>query len=341
MIHGNLYTASLLLDRWFHLFFFCSTGFRTLINSISIHTNELGWKMLGRKWKLPRNNSVENLWQLTTVEKFQQQKSPNFLLFYKKIPQFSQFLLLEFIVCLQLCFSICPNLKMEIHDAAENGNLGRVRLLVEQGVDKDKGNSLGNTPLRQASSNGHLEVVQYLVEQGASLDKGNEYDHTPLSGAAYFGHLEVARYLLEQGADRDKASNDGWTPLHWAAREVHLEIAMLLMSYGADLNARTKWNELPIDVARTETIKQAIRDEPRRRMDHGHKRATEQDRHPNAAASASAQQEEEEEDGEEQSNKRQRLDEGAVAAVAEAEETKVAEEDEDSEPSSDDEEEDD
>ena len=110
---------------------------------------------------------------------------------------------------------------------------------------------------------------------------------------------------------------------------------MLLMSYGADLNAKANDGELPIDMEGyriTEEIKQAIRDEPRRRMDHGHKRATEQDRHLNAATSASAQQEEEEEV--EQSNKRPRIDgEGAVGAVAEEKETKVAEEDEDSEPS--------
>ena len=99
------------------------------------------------------------------------------------------------------------------------------------------------------------------------------------------------------------------------------------MVYGADLNARNNRGELPIDVARTEEMKQAIRDEPRRRMDHGYKRATEQDRHPNAAASANAQQEDEDE-GDVQSNKQPRLDN------VEAEEGKVTEEDEDSEPSS-------
>ena len=157
---------------------------------------------------------------------------------------------------------------------------------------------------------------------------------TPLSGASYVGHLEVVRYLLEQGADRDKADIDGDTPLHDAAGNGHLEIAMLLMSYGADLNASNNDGQLPIDVAETEEMRQAIREEPRRRMDHGYKRATEQDRHPNAATSASAQQEVgdgEEEVVEEQSNKRPRLNEGAVAE----EKTKVAEEDEDSEPSSD------
>ena len=83
--------------------------------------------------------------------------------------------------------------------------LRRVRLLIEEGADKDQGNdSHGDTPLRQASRNGHLNVVQYLVEQGASLDKTNRSGVTPLYGAAFSGHLEITRYLLEQGADRDK-----------------------------------------------------------------------------------------------------------------------------------------
>ena len=43
---------------------------------------------------------------------------------------------------------------------------------------------------------------------------------------------------------------------------------------GLDLNARNNDGELPIDLARKPGMKQAIRDEPRRRMDHGHKRAT-------------------------------------------------------------------
>ena len=226
---------------------------------------------------------------------------------------------------------------MDLLDAADVGNLDCVRMLVEQGADKDEGDSNGYTPLYIATRYGHLQMV--LVEQGASLDKTNEDRETPLSEAAYIGQLEVVRFLLEQGADRDKASNGGWTPLHWAAMMGHLKITMLLMSYGADLNARTNYGKLPIDLARNEEIKQAIRDEPRRRMDEAPgKRATEQDRHANVAISASACQEDEEDaEGEKQCNKRPRLDEGVVAAAVAEEETKVAEEDEDSEPSSDEE----
>ena len=217
----------------------------------------------------------------------------------------------------------------ELYDAAETGNFERVKMLVEQGIDKNQvGKAWGETALAAAATNNHFVVVQYLVEQGADMEKGDDTDWTPLIWASIRGHLELVRYLLEQGANRDKATGSGETSLHYAAYEGHLEIAKLLMVYGADLNARTNTGQLPIDLADNEEIKQAIRDEPRRRMDHGHKRATEQDRHPNTVASASAQQENKEEDG--QVNKKPRLDEGEVE-----EEGKVAVEDEDSEPSDD------
>ena len=102
------------------------------------------------------------------------------------------------------------------------------------------------------------------------------------------------------------------------------------MVYGADLNARTNEDLLPIDMGyrNTEEIRQAIRDEPRRRLDEAPgKRATEQDRHPNTATSASAQQDDE---GQEQSNNKQ-------LAEGEAQDGGVADEDQDSEPSSDEE----
>ena len=222
----------------------------------------------------------------------------------------------------------------ELYSAAETGNLERVMLLVGQGTDINQvGGAYKDTALSAAAERNHLSVVQYLAKQGADMEKANFSGNTPIIYASNQGHLDVVRCLLEQGANRDKAaSSDGYTPLHCAAQQGNLETAKLLMVYGADLNARNKLGELPIDIGwfNTEEIKQAIRDEPRRRMDHGHKRATEQD--PNAATSVSAQHQEDEEEVE-QSNKKPRLDEGA-----ETEEGRLAEEDEDSEPSCDEEE---
>ena len=217
----------------------------------------------------------------------------------------------------------------ELYNAASAGDFERVKLLVEQGADTNQvGGSCLNTALGVAAGEGHIDIIRYLVEQGADMEKADKDSSTPLLYASEHGRLEVARYLLEQGANRDKAAiSDGHTPLHCAAECGHLETAKLLMVYGADLNARNRNGELPIDLTDNEEIRQAISDEPRRRMDHGHKRATEQDRHPNAAAPPFAQQKEDEEELE-PSNKKPRLDEGAKE-----EEGTVADEDQDSEPS--------
>ena len=233
--------------------------------------------------------------------------------------------------------------------AAENGHIEIVRLLLELGADVNhisrkmlcrtsEPNFMyrvlpASTVLLIAAENGHLNVVQCLVEQGADMEKGDNDGVTPLIWATYKGHLEVVRYLLEQGANRDKADNEGHVALHAAAYRDHLEIAKLLMVYGVELNVENYEGRPPIDFTNNEEIRQAIRDEPRRRMDEAPgKRSTEQDQHPNAAISASAQREDEEKveaEGVELVNKRPAcLDEEVVA-----EEGVVADEDQDSEPS--------
>ena len=204
--------------------------------------------------------------------------------------------------------------------AAQNGHWKIVRLLIEHGADHDKADKdrtyFGReTPLWIASQRGHLAVVRLLIKAGADMEKSNIVDWSPLYVASYEGHVDVVRYLLEQGANKDKALPCGITSLHIAAHIGHLETTKLLMIYGADLNARDKDSELPIDVARTEKIKQAIRDEPQRRIDH-----------PNAAAGASEskdqeegeeeeEEDEEEEEPDEQCNKRPRRDDGENVVV--------------------------
>ena len=211
---------------------------------------------------------------------------------------------------------------LSLYKAAKAGDLERVMELVDQKVDKNQvGGEYGMTILSVATKHNHIAVVQYLVEQGADMEKGSTRGagFTPLHYASEQGNYEVARYLLEQGANRDKVVINGMTPLHLAALTGQVEIAKLLMVYGADLNARNSSGNLPINVATNEEIKQAIRDEPRRRMDEA----------PGKRATASASVQEDEDEEKEHINKKPRVDEEGKAEDG----GKVADEEEDSEPS--------
>ena len=210
-------------------------------------------------------------------------------------------------------------------NAVESGNLERMQFLVGWiksqmtwiGIPDKNFAQLLSYVLFVAIIRGQSDIAIFAVEQRADVHTffwlhqlSQEFSHidsscgTPLVAAIKYGDFDVTRCLLEKGADRDKATDDGNTPLHWAARswKFPLEITMLLMSYGADLNARNKDGQLPIDMVQSEEVKQAICDEQIRRMDHGFKRAVEQDWHPIADTAAIAAQQEDDDDDDDESS---------------------------------------
>ena len=56
--------------------------------------------------------------------------------------------------------------------AAIAGQDEMLRLLVEKGMDLEKGDELGIRPLMAASQNGRKEAARVLVESGAQIDAG-------------------------------------------------------------------------------------------------------------------------------------------------------------------------
>jgi ankyrin repeat protein len=120
--------------------------------------------------------------------------------------------------------------------AAEKGNQGIVRLLVETGkVDIDVKNKDGVTPLLWAAKNGHDAVVKQLLETGkVDVDiKDSGYRQTPLWYAARNGHNAVVKLLLETGkVDVDIKDENRRTPLWWAVWRGHNAVVKLLVEMG-------------------------------------------------------------------------------------------------------------
>ena len=102
-------------------------------------------------------------------------------------------------------------------------NLAAVR------VGKDRDENL----LHVASYYGHAGMVMLLLGKGVDKDKADDYGRTPLCIACGYGHLEVVRLLVDASADKDKAMNDGATPLWIASQNGHGEIVEMLQRAGA------------------------------------------------------------------------------------------------------------
>ena len=133
----------------------------------------------------------------------------------------------------------------ELHAAAYEGDVKRVRKLLEEGANPNARDEYGRTPLYYAASR-DVEVVKLLLQHGADPKARSRGGETPLHSAAWSGNVEVVKLLLERGADPNAKTTSGRTPLHEAADMGHVEVVQLLLQHGADPNAQEDSGNTPL-----------------------------------------------------------------------------------------------
>ncbi|KAG0586277.1 hypothetical protein KC19_2G078200 [Ceratodon purpureus] len=87
----------------------------------------------------------------------------------------------------------------ELQRAAAEGDLERVRSLLDAGADACEGNHEGMTPLMLAAQNGHAEVVRALLQAGAPWNALNPLGQCAGDFAMDAGHQEAFDILLDAG----------------------------------------------------------------------------------------------------------------------------------------------
>ena len=100
----------------------------------------------------------------------------------------------------------------QLHSAAQDGDLPKVKELIEKGYSLNRFDDVSKTPLHCAVEGDHLDVVQYLIQSGADVNAHEEskIGNTPLREVADNCSYEIAKILIDAGAD---PTIPGWMQL--------------------------------------------------------------------------------------------------------------------------------
>ncbi|HEY3857123.1 MAG TPA: ankyrin repeat domain-containing protein [Verrucomicrobiae bacterium] len=138
----------------------------------------------------------------------------------------------------------------EIHDAARDGDLVKVKTLLKDNPDLVFSKDIdGKTPLHWAVMHDRMDAANFLLTQKANVNAKEKTGLTPLHWAAMKCFRDMAELLLSKKAEVNSRSIDGRTPLDWAAAQDCKDVAELLLANKAKVNVKTYNGFTPLHTA--------------------------------------------------------------------------------------------
>ncbi|ORX62777.1 ankyrin [Hesseltinella vesiculosa] len=123
--------------------------------------------------------------------------------------------------------------------AAGDGQLERIKVLLEEGVDPNGKDEFGYTPIHAAVSYAQKEVLECLLSHGGDINVEDADKDTPLYVCET---VEMAKFMLEHGANPEHKNDEDISPAQAAFNEGWVEVAQML----AELTHESLEQEKPL-----------------------------------------------------------------------------------------------
>ena len=115
-----------------------------------------------------------------------------------------------------------------LHEAARDGNIEVVELLLKEHVDINIQNENGETALMLASKNDHIQVVELLLKEHADVNIQNQDGHTAIILAIQNVCIQISEQVGEH-VDDDIQDESTMFALMFASQSSHTQVAELLL----------------------------------------------------------------------------------------------------------------
>ena len=146
-----------------------------------------------------------------------------------------------------------------MQSAAAQGQLERLRLLIDAGADLDFRDETGDSALHHAVRGNHEDCVELLLKNGADINLENQERETPLYVAAKLDYMDLVRTLLRWKASLvvylyrhwSTRPNDTYrtTLLHWACAENRTALVDVLLAFRVSTDLTNDMERTPMSYA--------------------------------------------------------------------------------------------
>lgn len=145
--------------------------------------------------------------------------------------------------------------------ACKNNQKGVVQTFLKRGgVDVNKRDESGNTPLIYTCMKSARDLVKLLLDNGADACMGNQKNRMPLHFAAQAGNFQIISLLCQAGADVNCTDNDGVTPLMVLAQSGKTDAALqLLQNPEVDITIKDNSGRMAIDYATSAGLRDLVK----------------------------------------------------------------------------------